>query len=80
MKITEQTIQYCIDTLAADVAQRVARENGIILTEALRQFMGTKTYELLLDEKTYLYLESKEYVLDMLKAEQSQDWERWLKI
>jgi hypothetical protein len=80
MKITEQTIQYCIDTLTADIAQRIARESGISSTEALRQFMGTKTYELLVDKQTYLYLETKEYIIDMLKAEQTENWERWLQI
>jgi hypothetical protein len=80
MKTLELTIQDYLDTLTAGVVQQIAKEKGINLTEALRQFMGTKTYELLLDEKTYLYLETKEYMLDMLKAEQSQDWERWLEI
>jgi CO dehydrogenase/acetyl-CoA synthase beta subunit len=70
-------IQLCIDALAADVGDTLATENGISTTEALRQFMQTKTYALLFDEQSLLYLESAEYVFDMLKAEQSGDWQRW---
>jgi len=39
--------------------------------------MKTKTYALLFDEHSLLYLESAEYIFDMLQAEQRGDWERW---
>jgi hypothetical protein len=42
--------------------------------------MATKTYDLLIESGSYLYLESAEYVLDMLDAELSGDWERWMEI
>jgi hypothetical protein len=77
MNITEQTIQFCIDTLAARVAAKYAEKHGITETAALCAIMATKTYDLLLDEKSYLYLESAEYVLDMLDAEAAGDWARW---
>jgi hypothetical protein len=70
-------IQLCIDALAADVGDMIAKENGVSTTEALQQFMRTKTYALLFDEQSLLYLESAEYVFDMLKAEQSGNWQRW---
>ncbi|MDR1410563.1 MAG: hypothetical protein LBJ12_09980 [Oscillospiraceae bacterium] len=70
-------IQLCIDALAADAGDMFAKENGLSTTEALQQFMQTKTYALLFDEQSLLYLESAEYVFDMLKAEQSGDWQRW---
>jgi uncharacterized membrane protein YqiK len=64
MLITEETIQFCIDTLAAEVAVKFSenhfsenhlRENqGRSVTEALRAIMATKTYELLMDEKSFL--------------------------
>ncbi|GHV51088.1 hypothetical protein FACS1894216_04430 [Synergistales bacterium] len=70
-------IQLCIDALAADVSDIFAKENDLSTTEALPQFMQTKTYALLFDEQLLLYLESAEYIYDMLKAEQSGDWQRW---
>jgi hypothetical protein len=75
--MNEQKIKICIDALTADVADKLARESDITTTAALQVFMGTKTYALLFDEKSLLYLESAEYIFDMLKAEQSGDWERW---
>jgi hypothetical protein len=78
MKITQDTIRFCIDTLTAETAQRYAEMNRIDETDALRYMMGTKTYELLIAPDSYLYLESVEYVLDMLDSEQQGDWERWL--
>jgi hypothetical protein len=77
MKISEQTVQFCIDTLAAEVAVKYAEKHTVSATEALRSIMATKTYDLLLDEKSFLYLESAEYVLDMLNAESTGDWKRW---
>ncbi|MDR3077071.1 MAG: hypothetical protein LBU26_07185 [Synergistaceae bacterium] len=70
-------IQLCIDALAADVGDMLAKENGVSTTEALQQFMRTKAYSLLFDEQSLLYLESAEYIFDMLKSEQSGDWRRW---
>ena len=73
-------IHLCIDALAADVADKFAQESHITITEALQAFMQTKTYSLLLDEKSLLYLESAEYIYDMLQAEQRGDWEHWTEV
>ena len=75
--MNEQKIQLCIDALAADVADKLAQESGADITSALQEFMKTKTYELLFDENSLLYLETAEYIFDMLQAEQCGDWERW---
>ncbi len=75
--MSEEKIQLCIDALAADVADMLARESGIDITAALQELMETKTYALLFDQHSLLYLESAEYVFDMLEAEQRGDWERW---
>ena len=75
--MNEQKIQLCIDALAADVADKFAQESGADITAALQEFMKTKTYELLFDENSLLYLETAEYIFDMLQAEQRGDWERW---
>ena len=75
--MNQQKIQLCIDALAADVADMLARESGAEITAALQEFMATKTYTLLFDENSFLYLETAEYIFDMLQAEQRGDWERW---
>ena len=75
--MNEQKIQLCIDALAADVADKLAQESSMEITDALREFMKTKTYSLLFDERSLLYLESAEYVLDMFQAEQRGDWVYW---
>ncbi|MDR3279638.1 MAG: hypothetical protein LBT23_03910 [Synergistaceae bacterium] len=73
----ESKAQLCVDAIAADVADMLAKDSGIAITEALQKFMRSKTYVLLFDENSLLYLESAEYVYDMLQAEQRGDWERW---
>lgn len=70
-------IKLCIDALAADVADAIAREKNIGVTDALREFMQTKTYNLLFNAESLLYLETTEYIYDMYLAEQTGDWERW---
>ena len=75
--MNEQTIQFCIDALTADVADKLAQESGIEITAALQEFMRTKTYAVLFNEYSLLYLETAEYIFDMLQAEQQGDWERW---
>jgi hypothetical protein len=80
MTVTEHTVPFCIDALTARVSEEYAKSKNIYNTDALRFFMATKTYDLLIDPGSYLYLESVEYVLDMLDAELSGDWERWMEI
>ena len=75
--MNEKKIQLCIDALTADVADKFAQETNTEITTALQEFMKTKTYSLLFDEHSLLYLESAEYIFDMLQAEQRGDWERW---
>jgi len=75
--MNEQKIHLCIDALTADVADMFARESCITITAALQEFMKTITYAVLFDEQSLLYLESAEYIFDMLQSEQRGDWERW---
>ena len=70
-------IHLCIDALAADVADKLSQESNTTIAEALQAFMKTKTYALLFDENSLLYLESAEYIFDMLQAERREDWEHW---
>ncbi|MDR3322499.1 MAG: hypothetical protein LBS93_08620 [Synergistaceae bacterium] len=75
--MNESKAHLCVDAVAADVADMLAQDSGMAITEALQKFMQSKTYALLFDENSLLYLESAEYVYDMLQAEQRGDWERW---
>ena len=77
--MNKNKIHLCIDALTADVADKFSRESGITISAALQEFMKTKTYTLLFDENSLLYLESAEYIFDMLQAEQRGDWEYWRK-
>jgi hypothetical protein len=78
MMLPDKMVEYCQDVLATRVVDLLAGRERISPTDALREFMSTETYELLLDPESYLHLESAEYVLDMVKAEQSGNIERWV--
>jgi hypothetical protein len=80
MTAENKSIELCQDILATRVAQMITKRDIIAPTEAIRKFMVTQTYDLLLDPESYLYFESAEYILYMYDAEQSGDWERWLEI
>ena len=80
MKPTKESIQFAIDTLTTEVTQKYASDNEISGTEALRFFMKTDTYKLLANAESFLYLESIEYVLDMLDAEIHHVMVRWLEV
>ena len=80
MAVAAQSIDFCIDILSAQVAEAIAKEKNIPLTDAVKQFMSTKTHSLLMDKESLLYLESVEYVLDMLKAEEAGNWDEWLEV
>jgi hypothetical protein len=80
MIIDNKRVEYCQDILATRLAQMLAVRDNITPTEAIRKLMMTITYELLLDADSYLHLESAEYILDMLNAEQRGDWNRWMEV
>jgi hypothetical protein len=79
-EIDANIVEICIDSITAQVAGAYAEKRGISVTDALRLFMAGKTYELLLNPKSYLYLEAAPYTEDMWEAELSGDWERWLEV
>jgi hypothetical protein len=80
MVATKQSIDFCLDILSAQIAEMISKEKGISLKDAIKQFMSTKTHALLMDKESFLYLESVEYVLDMLKAEEDGNWDEWLEV
>jgi len=79
-EINNNIVDTCIETIAAQVVDAYAEKQKIFVTDAMRLFMTTKTYELLVNPKSYLYLEAAPYVEDMLNAELSGDWESWLEV
>jgi len=70
----------CVELTLTNAASHLAKERGLDETEALREFMKTKTCEVLLNIDSLLCHESKECVLDMYHAEMAGDWERWERI
>ncbi|MCL1830071.1 MAG: hypothetical protein FWG21_01425 [Oscillospiraceae bacterium] len=79
-EINDNVVEVCIESIAAQVIDSYAEKQKISLTDAIRLFMTTKTYELLANPKSYLYLEAAPYVEDMLNAELSGDWESWMEV
>ena len=79
-EVNDNIIDVCIESIAAQVADAYAEKQNIPVTDAIRLFMTTKTYELLTKPKSYLYLEAAPYVEDMLNAELSGDWESWMEV
>ena len=79
-EVNDNVIEICIESIAAQVVDAYAEKLKIPVTDAVRMFMTTKTYELLTNPKSYLYLESAVYVEDMLNAELSGDWESWMEV
>jgi len=76
----ESVVDVCIESITAQVVDVYAEKQKITVTDAMRLFMATKTYELLTNPKSYLYLEAAPYVEDMLNAELSEDWESWMEV
>ena len=78
--VNDNVIEVCIESITAQVADAYAESQNISVTDAMRLFMATKTYKLLDNPKSFLYLESAPYVEDMLNAELSGDWESWMEV
>ena len=79
MAVDAQKAQYCADLVATVVVTQYAKEHGLSATDALRVVMDTKTFELLQDPESRLCFESAESILDMLRAEETGDWDEWMK-
>ena len=79
-EVNDNIIGICIESITAQVTDTYAKEHNISVTDAIRIFIATKTYELLENPKSYLYLEAAPYVADMFSAELSGDWESWMEV
>jgi geranylgeranyl pyrophosphate synthase len=58
-----------MEYITQDVIAYLMEDQSLDMTEAMRRFYTSETYEKLLDEKTGLYLESSAYVYDLFKDE-----------
>jgi hypothetical protein len=66
--------------ITANVAKMSAQKSHKKKTDALRDFMGTKTYKLLIKPDSVLFRESPDFILDMYEIEKAGDRDRWLAI
>lgn len=80
MKITPERIELSRTAITTFVVKHIADVYKISTEEAFTRFMTTSTYSLLQSNTSKLWLESSEYVLDMLQSELNNDIESWLKI
>ena len=80
MTINKQSAAFIINLIVTNVVDTLAKNSDKNVTEALRELMKSKTYTLLINPESYLFLESPTYVLDMIDAEQCEDWDRWLEV
>ena len=80
MTMNEQSIAFIIDLVTTNVVDELSKKNGNSVTDTLRELMRSKTYALLINPESFLYLESPAYVMDMVDAEQRGDWDRWLEV
>ena len=53
-----------------------ANKKSISVDDAMKIFLGSKTYHVLNDVETGLYLEVYEFVLDMFLDEMGEDYEK----
>ncbi|GHU43341.1 hypothetical protein FACS1894111_08770 [Clostridia bacterium] len=80
MNVSAQNANFLIDLLTAKISESLSMENEKSITDSMREFMSTKTFAVLSSSQSYLFLESPAYILDMLNAERSGDFESWLEV
>ena len=61
----EQLIEYIVQ----DIVDMFSSDQDIEYDEAMNKFYNSKVFEKLQDKETGLYMESSEYVYDLLKDE-----------
>ena len=60
---------YMKEALAVDLAELIAKDFDMTITEALDAMYGSETYSKLCDPNTGLYFQSSQYVYSFLKNE-----------
>lgn len=80
MKYQRISFDYLVGITIKYVANKLHLDLEVTYEQALKKFMATKTYDLLLSKKSKLYLESNEYIYNMVQAEYRGDVKTWLEI
>lgn len=65
----KNTAQYLFEGISSDVVRYHIDKNDMTLQEAISTFHNSETFSALEDFETGLYIESPEYVYDMLLSE-----------
>ena len=63
----EVDFNYMKEALATDLAELIAKDFDMTVTEAIDTLFGSETYTKLCDPKTGLYFQSTQYVYSFLK-------------
>lgn len=80
MKVTPKSIGASKHYITTIVVKQLSVNLNITTEEAFKKFLGTKTYNLLSTNESYLWNKSPEYVYDMINSELSNDIDGWLTI
>jgi len=72
--------KFAIDSHTQAIVNYISNNKDVTLDNALREFMNTHTYALLLDPDSRLYSKSRAYLVDMYQSELIGDWENWLEV
>lgn len=67
--MTDADFNYMKEALAADLAELLAKDFDMTITEALDTMYGSETYSKLCNPNTGLYFQSSQYVYSFLKNE-----------
>lgn len=80
MRANDINIIKATQTLVTHLVRYIQQCNNCTKEQALEMLITTATYDALIDKKTKLFCESKEYLVDMLESELRGDFEEWMKI
>ena len=67
--MNENDFNYMKEAMAADLAELLAKDLGMGVTESLDTLYSSETYAKLSDPATGLYFQSTQYVYSFLKSE-----------
>lgn len=80
MKVTEQRIEGTKKILVKGIVKKISEDARVTTDEALRRFIASKTYKLLMNTNTGLWLDSSSKIYDIYISEVQGNLERlkWL--
>ena len=67
MKVTEENREAAMQMLGAMVVEELALESGMSTEEAFKEFRKSKTFAVLFDPETGLWLNGPDYIVDEYK-------------